>query len=117
MKRSNAPFYWSLFGAGGMLSALIGPGLVFLTLAVPVGWFLSPETFSYPRVLAFAQNPVGKLFLFLVASLFLWHAAHRIFHMLHDFGIHTGVVAWNLCYGVALLGTVLSAYELIRIGF
>ena len=28
MKRSNAPIFWSLFGAGGMLSALIGPALV-----------------------------------------------------------------------------------------
>ncbi|MEI6722867.1 MAG: fumarate reductase subunit D, partial [Betaproteobacteria bacterium] len=31
MKRSNAPIFWSLFGAGGMLSALTGPALVFIT--------------------------------------------------------------------------------------
>ena len=31
MKRSNKPIFWSLFGAGGLLAALIGPMLVFLT--------------------------------------------------------------------------------------
>src|SRR5213076_842866 len=38
MKRSNKPIFWSLFGAGGMLSALIGPMLIFITgIAVPTG--------------------------------------------------------------------------------
>ena len=38
MKRSNKPIFWSLFGAGGMLSALVGPGLIYVTgIAVPLG--------------------------------------------------------------------------------
>ena len=38
-KRSNAPIFWGLFGAGGMLSALLGPMLVFITgIAVPLGF-------------------------------------------------------------------------------
>ena len=38
LKRSNKPIFWSLFGAGGMLSALAGPALVFITgIAVPLG--------------------------------------------------------------------------------
>ncbi len=115
MKRSNAPIYWSLFGAGGMLSALLGPGLLFVTLVVAMGAVLPPDTLSYERVLAFARNIVGKAFLFVVASLFLWHAAHRIFHTLHDFGIRTGRIAWLACYGVALAGTILSAWALISL--
>jgi fumarate reductase subunit D len=30
MKRSNAPIFWLLFGAGGMLSALLGTALVLI---------------------------------------------------------------------------------------
>jgi fumarate reductase subunit D len=30
-KRSNAPIFWGLFGAGGMIAALVGPMLVFIT--------------------------------------------------------------------------------------
>jgi len=117
-KRSNAPIFWALFGAGGMLSALFGPMLVFITgLAVPLGLLLPADTMSYPRMLAFAQHWMGKGFIFAVIALFLWHAAHRIFHSLHDIGIHAGLVAKLLCYGSALLGTVIAAYALLVIGF
>ena len=116
MKRSNAPIFWSLFGAGGMLSALIGPALVFITgIAAPSG--LLPDLMSYRHALAFAQNAAGKALLFLVVSLFLWHGAHRIFHSLHDLGLRGGSAAWLLCYGPALAGTVASAVALLALGF
>jgi fumarate reductase subunit D len=108
MKRSNAPLYWSLFGAGGMLSALFAPGMAMVLLG---------GTIDYADALALARSPLGKLFLFAVASLFLWHAAHRIYHALHDFGVKPGAGSWLLCYGVALGGTLVSASALLRIGF
>lgn len=115
-KRSKAPIFWSLFGAGGMLSALIGPALVFITgIAVPLGIFLSPDSMRYSRMIAFAANWGGKAFAFAVVSLFLWHAVHRIFHSLHDFGVRTGMLAKLLCYGGALTGTVIAAWALSRI--
>ena len=117
MKRSNAPIFWSLFGAGGMLSALIGPMLVFITgIAVPLGIVVRPDLMAYSRMLAFAQSWSGKAFAFAVVALFLWHAAHRIFHSLHDIGIHAGVGAKLVCYGLALLGTVVAASALLAIG-
>lgn len=117
LKRSHAPIFWLLFGAGGMLSALIGPMLVFITgIAVPLGLILSPESMSYQHMLAFAHNLIGKGFLFAVIVLFLWHAAHRIFHSLHDIGLHAGAGAKLVCYGSALAGTLLASYLLLRIG-
>ncbi|MBK7422881.1 MAG: fumarate reductase subunit FrdD [Propionivibrio sp.] len=118
LKRSNAPIFWSLFGAGGMFSALFGPVLVFITgIAVPLSLMLPSETMSYPKMLAFAQNFIGKGFILAVISLFLWFAAHRIFHSLHEIGIHAGLGAKLICYGSAFVATVVSAVVLLGLGF
>jgi fumarate reductase subunit D len=118
MKRSNAPIFWALFGAGGMLSALFGAMLVFITgVAAPLGWLLPADAMSYPRVLAFAQHGAGKGALLVVMALFAWHAAHRLFHSLHDIGVHTGVLARLACYGSALGVTLIAAWRLLVIGF
>ena len=118
MKRSNAPIFWLLFGAGGMLAALLGPMLVFITgIAVPLGWPLPSDLMTYPRMLAFAQHWAGKGFLCVVVALFAWHAAHRIFHSLHDLGIHNGVLAKAVCYGGALAITLIAVTSLLSLGF
>lgn len=116
MKRSSQPVFWLLFGAGGMLAALLGAALVFVTgIAAPLG--LEPAAaMSYAGVLAFARNWAGKAFLFAVVSLFMWHAAHRIFHTLHDLGVPTGPMAQVFCYGTALLATIAAADALLAIG-
>ena len=74
IKRSNKPIFWSLFGAGGMLSALIGPMLIFITgIAAPGGLLLPADPLRYERILAFAQNPAGKLALLsVIASWICW---------------------------------------------
>ncbi len=116
LKRSNAPIFWLLFGAGGMVSALIGPALVFITgIAVPLGLIFAPDAMSYQHMHAFAQNWLGKIAILAVISLFLWHAGHRIFHTLHDIGIHAGTVAKLICYGIPLAGTLLAASKLLAI--
>lgn len=118
LKASWQPPFWLLFGAGGMVAALIGAALVFVTgLAGPTQTVLPNGTFTYPRVLAFAQNPIGKAFVFAVVTLFLWHAAHRLYHTLHDLGVHAGPVAWGACYGAAAAGTILAAACLLAVGF
>ena len=117
MKRSHAPVFWLLFGAGGMLAALFGPMLVFITgIAVPLGWALPADSLSYSRMLAFAQNAPAMGALFIVIALFAWHAAHRILHSLHDLGIHKGVLAKLACYGSAVAITLVVAVSLVGIG-
>ncbi|HSJ97349.1 MAG TPA: fumarate reductase subunit FrdD [Myxococcota bacterium] len=117
MRRSNQPPLWALFGAGGMLSALVGWMLVFLTgLAAPLG-ILPGDHLDYASALAFARSPAGKAFLFLAVALFLWHGAHRIFHSVHDLGLRASLPAQLACYGVALAGTLSAAVRLFMIGF
>jgi fumarate reductase subunit D len=116
-RRSHAPIFWGLFGAGGMLSALLGPMLVLITgVLVPLGLLLPIDFMSYPRMLAFAQNWLGKAFLFFVISLFAWHAAHRIFYSLHDVGVPAGLVARLMCYGSALIVTLVAGRSLLALG-
>lgn len=118
MKRSHAPIFWLLFGGGGMLAALVGTALVFVTgVAVPMGWLLPADLLSYPRMLALAQNVVGKLALFATIALFAWHAAHRILCSLHDVGIHKGLAAKLACYGGAAVISLVTAAGLWRVGF
>ncbi|HKX58564.1 MAG TPA: fumarate reductase subunit FrdD [Steroidobacteraceae bacterium] len=117
MKRSNKPIFWSLFGAGGMLSALVGPVLVFVTgIAVPLGLLLPRETMSYERMLAFVQGGFGKLGALAVISLFLFHGLHRMYHVLHDVGIHVGAGLKALFHGFAIAGTLACIYLLAVVG-
>jgi fumarate reductase subunit D len=117
MKRSNAPIFWSLFGAGGVLSALVGPVLVFITgIDAPTGVGMPPQALAYARVLAFAQTMAGKAALFAIIALFLWHAAHRLYHCLHDFGVHPGTATQVMLYGSACAGSVAAAWILLAIG-
>jgi fumarate reductase subunit D len=111
MKRSNAPLVWSLFGAGGMLAALVGPTLVFVTgIAVPAGILMAPDAMRYQRMLGFAHQWYGKIIILAIIVLFMWHAALRIFHMLHDFGVHAGAGAKLACFGIPFLCTVAAIY-------
>jgi succinate dehydrogenase subunit D len=118
MKRSNKPIFWSLFGAGGTLAALLGPMLVFVTgIAVPLGFLLPRELMSYQRMLAFAQNGFGKLAIVVVIALFLFHGLHRLYHCLHDFGIHVGPVLKAFFHGCAIAGTLAAIALVAGIGF
>lgn len=117
-KRTIAPVFWLLFGAGGMLAALFGPALILLTgIMIPHGWGVPESLGSYANVLAFARNPFGKLVLLAVIALFFWHAAERLFLTLHD--MHAGPVRLLrlIVYGSAALLTVLVVAVLLTIGF
>lgn len=117
-KRSNAPIFWALFGAGGMLAALTGPALVFMTArGLPLRSMLPADMLSYHNMQAFAQHGLGKLFLLAIVVLYMWHAAHRIYKSLHDVGIHPGPVPKAVCYGSALVASVLAAGALLAVGF
>ncbi len=116
-KRSNEPVFWSLFGAGGVLAAMLLPAVIVVTgIAGPLGW-LGADAMSYERAHALASSWTGKLFLLAVISLTFWHAFHRIYHSLHDLGVHRGLGLLKiLSYGLAAFGTLVAVITLLRIG-
>jgi fumarate reductase subunit D len=117
VKRSNKPIFWALFGAGGMLSALVGPMLVFVTgIAVPLGFLLPRETMSYDRMFAFVTSGLGGSAVLIVISLFLFHGLHRMYHVLHDVGIHVSASLKALFHGLAIAGTLACIYLLAVVG-
>jgi fumarate reductase subunit D len=111
-KRSNEPFLWLLFSAGGTVAALLIPVLLFLYgIAFPLGWLEPP---SYERTLALVRHSIMRLVVFALCFLSLCHWAHRFRYTLYD-GLqikHLNEVIFVFCYGGAVVGTVLAGYLL-----
>lgn len=105
-----------MFGAGGVVAALLLPVLIFITgVAVPLG-IVSPEALGFERMHAFASNWLAKLFILTVIALPMWHAAHRIYHGLHDLGVNWGRTFFQwLFYGLAALGSLVTLILIVQI--
>ncbi len=116
MKRSHEPVFWALFGAGGMLSALLAPVLIFVTgIAVPLGW-LPADTLSADHLQMILGHPAARLAMLATISLFMFHGCHRLLHSLHDLGLPRSRLGPPLFYGAALLATLATAAVLLSIG-
>lgn len=117
--RSNEPIAWSLFGAGGMVVAFITPVLILIsTLLVPLG-LADSALLAYGNVLNLLNTGWGALAIFIVIALQLFHAAHRIYHGLHDLHIegnptlmllvfYGGATVLSLLTGVLLFSLLMS---------
>jgi fumarate reductase subunit D len=117
-KRSMAPVFWLLFGAGGMLSALFGPALIILTgLMLPHGWGVPVSFADFLHVLGFVRHPLGKLVVLAVIALFFWHGAERMFLTLKDMRAGPLPLLRLLTYGVAALLSLVTIALLLAIGF
>ena len=114
-KRSNEPFVWLLFSAGGVVAALFIPVQLFLFgVAFPLGWLDMP---SYDKVLGLVHGPIGRIYLLLICTLPLFHWAHRFRYTLYD-GLqikHLNELVNTFCYGGAIIGTSIAAYLIWRI--
>src|SRR5437660_5200316 len=111
MARSNEPFWWALFSAGGVVAALALPVTILITsVGVGTGWI------SENRFLELLRNPLVRVYLFLLISLPLFHWAHRFRYTLVDLGIKTArCTIAALCYGSAVVGTFLAGLFLLLI--
>ena len=70
-----------------MRLALISIHILLNNVAVPLGW-VSADSLAYDALLSLVRNPLVKLYLILLLSTTLFHAAHRIQTLPHDFKLN-----------------------------
>jgi len=104
---------WSLFAAGGTLTSFVIPALIALFLLVSTGHI--PDGLYYDAARGFAGSWPGKIVIFGILFLSLWHAAHRLRVVFHDFGIRADGLIATVLYLLAAVGTVLAAALLLMI--
>jgi fumarate reductase subunit D len=109
----NKALFWSLFAAGGTVTAFVFPVLVLIVLIAAHG--NPPIIMGYEQMQGLLANWLGKLAAFGIVSLALWHAAHRLRTALHGLGLRADGLVATLGYGGALIGTILCAVFLLRI--
>ncbi|MGL6519422.1 fumarate reductase subunit FrdD [Aeromonas hydrophila] len=101
------PSYFG-FDQQGLVVAMLLPVIVLITgLLVPMG-IMDVETMSYDRVHAFASSWWGACILLVIIALPIWHGMHRIYHGLHDLGIHTTKLHHYVFYGFAFLVSAIT---------
>ena len=115
MKQTREAFWWSLFSAGGVMSALFIPALILVTgFLLPFMTGDATEA-AYEQVGALVSFWLVRLVLFGVIMLTMFHCAHRIRHVLIDVGARPLAPMLSFCcYGGAMAGTVAAAIILIR---
>jgi fumarate reductase subunit D len=110
--RTIEPFLWLTFSVGGVAAAVVLPMLiVLLGLAFPLGWIAPPD---HGYLSALLRHPLTTVALWVVCTLSLLHAAHRFRYTLYD-GLqikHLNEVINLLCYGGAVVGSLVAAYLL-----
>ncbi len=109
--KSNEPFWWALFGAGGMIAALFLPITLVITSLLVMAQAVDAETLH-----ALFSRPLVRIYLFMIISLPLFHWAHRFRFTLVDLGLKAvkGPIA-VVCYGAAIAGSAIAALLLLGI--
>lgn len=112
MKIHTEPFWWSLFGAGGAISALVMPILlVIFGIAIPLGWIDVP---SYEYVKGLVEPLAVRVALLGLISLSLFHWAHRFrFTLYEGLQLHRyNQTIAIFCYGSAIVISLITVYSL-----
>jgi fumarate reductase subunit D len=111
MVRSKEPLVWAPFFAGAGIAAVFMP----ITIVV-VGLLTAFHAVDAHRLYVLLNNPWVRLYLFVLISLSLFHAAHRLRFVLVDLGlkgVRDGVAL--ACYGIAVLGTIFAAVAALHV--
>jgi len=111
-RSKTEPILWSLFGAGGMVSAVFLPiHVLVLALVVPMS-----SAMSYDGMQSMLGGGTGfllRVYLFVVLVLSFFHAAHRLRFTLIDMKLHAiAPLITAVCYGSSALLTLVAFYVL-----
>jgi len=104
---------WGLFAAGGTLTSFVFPALIALFLMLSFGFV--PDGLAFSGIQSFIASWPGKVLLFGILFLALWHAAHRMRVLFHDFGVRADGTIATALYLLATAGSVLAAVFLLMI--
>ncbi len=116
LTKTNEAFWWSLFSAGGVMAALFLPVMIFVTGFV-LPFMMGEDVESQrDRMVSLVTFWPVRLALFGIIFLSSFHCAHRIRHVLMDFGMRwAGVALMICCYSAALAGTAAAGLILVRL--
>ena len=92
-EKTTEPLWWGLFSAGGVVAAFLVPiHIVLVGFALPLGWISDS------------------------GALPLYHWGHRHYFTLNHMGLKpmSSLLA-VLCYGGAIVGTVVTAWVLLKV--
>ena len=99
--RSDEPMYWLMFGAGGMVAAIVLPAIMVVLIAAGITSGDIQNCVLNPGQIA---DIFGNWFLTLcvwgVVFLLSFYALLRMHHSSHDCGIHSKLT-WYIAYGTA----------------
>ena len=110
MAKSNEPIWWSLFSAGGVVAAFLIPLHIFL---MGIAWPMGLVSLEFDKVQTLLANPLVRLYCFVLISLPLFHWAHRFRFILVHLGLkNIKTLLAVLCYGAAIMGTVVAGVML-----
>jgi fumarate reductase subunit D len=102
MRRTFEPFYWSLFSAGGVITALLAPVLILV-----VGFLVPGNQVEFHRLHEIFTHPVGRLVVFGLAFVTFFLSAHRLRHTLAEVGLKRFARPITVtCNLAALAGTI-----------
>ena len=114
MTHSKEAFWWSLFSAGGVLAALFLPAFIVVTGFLLPFFSAQDGEEVYGKMHDTLSTWWVRCVILVVVFLSLFHCFHRIRHVLMDLGLRRAAAPLSvLCYGSALVGTLLIAMFLI----
>lgn len=113
MRKSNDAIWWSLFAAGGVISALFIPVLILISGILVPFTAAGKDAFLYDRIHGAVLNPITRILIFCLIIFPFFHFAHRFRSILIDVGLSEYRPAISVvCYGSAVVGTVITAVVL-----